>query len=408
MSKDGYKDKMIATFLRMFNIEHTRDTVVGDSFIRGISGGEKKRVSIAEMMVTSATVCAWDNSTRGLDSSTALDYVKSLRIWTNIHKTTTFVSLHQASENIYKQFDKVLVIDSGLQAFFGPAREARSYFEGLGFKGKHRQTTPDFLTGCTDEFEREYADGYSAENAPYNPPSLAKAFSESKYAQLLDREMADYLATTGQERQSHEDFRVAVSEGKRWGAPKKSVYLIPFHLQVWALMQRQFLIKWQDKFSFCVSWITSLVVSIMLGTVWLNLPQTSGGAFTRGGLFFIGLLFNALQALGELDSTMLGRPIVNKHRAYTFYQPSALWLAQIAVDLAFATAQIMMFSIIVYFMCGLVRDASGFFIFYVAIVSVYVAMMVKYVPKGLRCQLLTTGSSSSVLLDAFVQILIMQ
>ena len=69
------------------------------------------------MMITGATVCSWDNSTRGLDASTALDYAKSLRIMTNIYQTTTFVSLYQASENIYSQFDKVMVIDNGRQVY---------------------------------------------------------------------------------------------------------------------------------------------------------------------------------------------------------------------------------------------------------------------------------------------------
>jgi hypothetical protein len=64
-----------------------------------------------------------DNSTRGLDASTAFDYAKSLRIMTNIYKTTTFVSLYQASEDIYKQFDKVLVIDAGREVYFGPASD---------------------------------------------------------------------------------------------------------------------------------------------------------------------------------------------------------------------------------------------------------------------------------------------
>ncbi|KAI5310105.1 hypothetical protein KEM55_001631, partial [Ascosphaera atra] len=145
--------------LKMFNIEHTRDTIVGNQFIRGISGGERKRVSIAEMMVTQATVLAWDNSTRGLDSSTALDFVKSLRIMTDVKKTTTFVSLYQASENIYHQFDKVLLLDEGRQVFFGRISEARSYFEGLGYKEQPRQTTPDYLTGCTDPFERQFVPG---------------------------------------------------------------------------------------------------------------------------------------------------------------------------------------------------------------------------------------------------------
>jgi ATP-binding cassette, subfamily G (WHITE), member 2, SNQ2 len=275
ISKKQFKDKVVTTLLRMFNIEHTRDTIVGDPYMRGISGGERKRVSIAEMMVTGATVCAWDNSTRGLDASTALDYAKSLRVMTNIYKTTTFVSLYQASENIYKQFDKVLVIDSGRQVYFGPAAEARSYFEGLGFKEKPRQTTPDYLTGCTDEFEREYSDGRSAENAPHSPESLATVFQESKYSQLLDQEMAAYREVLAGERHVYEDFQVAVRESKQKGASKKSVYSIPFQLQVWALMKRQFLIKWQDKFSLSVSWFTSLVIAIVLGTVWLNLPQTS-------------------------------------------------------------------------------------------------------------------------------------
>lgn len=61
MSKSDFKDKVITTLLKMFNIEHTRNTIVGNPFVRGVSGGERKRVSIAEMMVTSATVCAWDN-----------------------------------------------------------------------------------------------------------------------------------------------------------------------------------------------------------------------------------------------------------------------------------------------------------------------------------------------------------
>ena len=384
MSKADFKDRVISTLLRMFNIEHTRNTIVGNPFVRGISGGERKRVSIAEMMVTGGTVCAWDNSTRGLDASTALDYAKSLRVMTNIYKTTTFVSLYQASENIYKQFDKVLVIDSGRQVYFGPASTARAYFEGLGFKEKPRQTSPDFLTGCTDQFEREYADGRSAENAPHSPDTLAKAFLESQISAALDQEMLEYRKVVAGDIQRHEDFQVAVKDAKQKGA-SRSVYSIPFYLQIWALMHRQFLVKWQNKFDLVVSWFTSIVIAIVLGTVWYKLPQTSAGAFTRGGLLFISLLFNAFQAFSELANTMIGRPIVNKHKAYTFHRPSALWIAQIIVDLAFSAAQIMLFSIIVYFMCGLVRDAGAFFTFYIVIVVGYLAMTLFFRTVGCLC-----------------------
>lgn len=384
ISSTKFKEKVVDMLLRMFNIEHTKNTIVGNPFVRGVSGGERKRVSIAEMMVTGGAVCSHDNSTRGLDASTALDYAKSLRIITNIYRTTTFVSLYQASENIYSQFDKVMVVDEGRQVFFGPAKEARAYFEGLGFLEKPRQTTPDYLTGCTDPFEREYKDGRNAQNAPGTPDELVAAFEESKYASQLTEEMEGYHKVVKEEQHVYEDFKQAVIDGKRH-ATNKSVYSIPFHLQVWALMKRQFILKWQDRFSLVVSWVTSIVIAIVLGTVWLQLPQTSAGAFTRGGLLFIALLFNAFQAFGELASTMIGRPIVNKHRAYTFHRPSALWIGQIAVDLAFASAQILLFSIIVYFMCGLVLNAGAFFTFVLVIISGYLAMTLFFRTVGCLC-----------------------
>ena len=385
MSKEEFKTKVVNLLLKMFNIEQTIDTVVGNPYMRGISGGERKRVSIAEMMVTSACICAWDNTTRGLDASTALDYSKSLRIMTNIYQTTTFVSLYQASENIYNQFDKVMVIDEGRQVFFGPTTEARAYFEGLGFKKKPRQTTPDYLTGCTDPFERDYAPGMSESNSPYDPESLAKAFDESIFATKLSEEMVEYRKELENEKEVYADFETAHQQGKQKHTMKSSVYAAPFYLQVWALMQRQFLIKWQDKFSLVVSWITMITVAIILGTVWLDLPDTSAGAFTRGGVLFISLLFNAFQAFGELASTMLGRPIVNKHRAYTFHRPSALWIAQIVVDLAFAAVKIFVFSVMVYFMCHLVRDAGAFFTFYLVVVCGYLAMTLFFRTLGCLC-----------------------
>jgi ATP-binding cassette subfamily G (WHITE) protein 2 (SNQ2) len=374
ITRQRFKDDVISLMLKMFNIEHTRNTVVGGALVRGVSGGERKRVSIAEMLITNACILSWDNSTRGLDASTALDFTKSLRIQTNLYKTTTFVSLYQASENIYRQFDKVLVIDGGKQVYFGPATEARAYFEGLGFAPRPRQTTPDYVTGCTDEFERQYAEGRLPANAPHSPETLEAAFRESQFARQLDQEMVAYKDNLAAEARRHEDFLVAVSEQKRGGAGKKSVYTVGFHHQVWALMKRQFVLKMQDRLTLILSWIRSIVVAIVLGTLYLRLPQTSSSAFSKGGLMFISLLFNAFQAFSELPGTMLGRPIVNKHKAYAFHRPSALWIAQIFVDQAFSASQILLFSIIVYFMTNLVREAGAFFTFYLLLLSGNIAM----------------------------------
>ena len=113
-------------------------------------------MSIAETLATKSTVVAWDNSTRGLDASTALDYANSLRVMTDISNRTTLVTLYQAGEGIYELMDKVLVIDEGRMVYQGPAKAAKKYFEGLGYLCPERQTTADFLTSCTDPTERRF------------------------------------------------------------------------------------------------------------------------------------------------------------------------------------------------------------------------------------------------------------
>lgn len=93
MSRSEFDHEIRNTLLRMLNISHTANTYVGDEFVRGVSGGERKRVSIAEMMATRAHVLCFDNSTRGLDASTALDFIKAMRVMTDVLGQTTFATL---------------------------------------------------------------------------------------------------------------------------------------------------------------------------------------------------------------------------------------------------------------------------------------------------------------------------
>lgn len=122
------------------------DTKVGDEIFRGVSGGEKKRVGIAEAMVTKASTQCWDNSTRGLDASTALEYVQSLRSLTNMAHISTVVALYQAGESLYDLFDKVLLIEEGRCLYYGPTEAAVAYFEEAGFVRPPRWTTADYVS----------------------------------------------------------------------------------------------------------------------------------------------------------------------------------------------------------------------------------------------------------------------
>ncbi|OGE53517.1 hypothetical protein PENARI_c007G00791 [Penicillium arizonense] len=159
--------------MAMFGISHTANTVVGNDFVRGISGGERKRVSIAEASLSDAALQCWDNSTRGLDSANAVEFCRTLRTATELLQSTVLVSLYQAPEEAYHLFDKVTVLYEGRQIFFGQTSEARTYFEELGFECPERQTTPDFLTSMTSQKERLVRPGYED-----TAPRIATEFEE--------------------------------------------------------------------------------------------------------------------------------------------------------------------------------------------------------------------------------------
>jgi ABC-type multidrug transport system ATPase subunit len=86
----------------LFNLDEAFETQIGDAMIRGVSGGEKRRTSLAEAFISNARFQFWDNSTRGLDSSTALGFIKLLRRSTDALQLTLAMSVYQASEAMYK------------------------------------------------------------------------------------------------------------------------------------------------------------------------------------------------------------------------------------------------------------------------------------------------------------------
>lgn len=282
VSRKEFDSEVLNMLLRMLNITHTSKTLVGDEFVRGVSGGERKRVSIAEMMATRARVQCWDNSTRGLDASTALDFVKSLRVMTDILGQTTFVTLYQAGEGIYDLFDKVMVLDEGRQVFYGPPSAARAYFENLGFLSLPRQSTADYLTGCTDPNERQFAPGRSARDVPSSPESLESAYRASAYALEMNASREKYKISVETEKHDQEAFRQAVLADKKKGVSKKSPYTLGFWGQVRALTIRELQQRMQDKFQLYTNFALSMILALVIGGAYFGQPPTSNGAFTRG------------------------------------------------------------------------------------------------------------------------------
>ena len=237
-------DVIVDALMKMFGISHTAKTLVGNEMVPGVSGGERKRVSIAETLATKSTVVCWDNSTRGLDASTALDYANSLRVMTDISNRTTLVTLYQAGEQIYELMDKVLVIDGGRMVYQGPANEAKQYFVDLGLFCPERETTADFLTSVTDPAQRVYREGYE-KSAPKTAEEFEQAFKHSPAYRKVLADVQDYESHL--ERTEHGDareFKQSVKEQQSKYVPKKSSFTISFWRQVLACTRREFWLVW--------------------------------------------------------------------------------------------------------------------------------------------------------------------
>lgn len=101
IGRQAYAQHMRDVVMAMFGISHTVDTRVGNDFVRGVSGGERKRVSIAEAALSRAPLQCWDNSTRGLDSANALEFCRTLRMETDLMGSTACVAIYQASQSAY-------------------------------------------------------------------------------------------------------------------------------------------------------------------------------------------------------------------------------------------------------------------------------------------------------------------
>ena len=353
------------SLMKMFRITHTRDTLVGDEFVRGVSGGERKRVGIAETLATKSTVVCFDSSTRGLDASTALDFAQSLRVMTDVSNRTTLATLYQAGEGIYDVMDKVLVVEQGRMIYQGPARKAKQYFLDLGFYCPDRQTTADFLSSVGDPSERQFQSGKEA-STPKTPDELEAAFKSSQSYKAIIADIESYekeLRAT-----SHADtvqFKETVDESKSNShlLPPRSSYTVSFPRQVIACARREAWLFWGDKTTLYTKTFIIIANALIVSSLFYGESLDTSGAFSRGGALFFSILFLGWLQLAELMKAVSGRVVIQRHKEYAFYRPSAVVIARVLLDLPVLAVEVAIFGIIVYFMCGLVVDAGKFFIY---------------------------------------------
>lgn len=349
--------------MAVFGLSHTVNTKVGSDFVRGVSGGERKRVSIAEMALAGSPLCCWDNATRGLDSASALEFVKALRLSSQIFESTHLVALYQASQNVYDLFHKVIVLYEGREIFFGSTQRAKQYFEEMGWHCPPRQTTADFLTSLTNPSERQTKPGFE-NSVPRTAEEFERYWRESADFKQLQNEI--YQLEHDLQKSGHTASTFSESHRQRQAKHTRphSPYVISIPMQVKLCTVRAYQRIWNDKASTLTTIGGQVVMSLIIGSLFYGTPFGTQSFFAKSSALFFAILLNSLLTVSEINALYSQRPIVEKHASYAFYHPFAEALAGIVSDIPIKLVSGIIFNVILYFLASLRYEAGPFFVFF--------------------------------------------
>jgi ABC-type multidrug transport system ATPase subunit len=132
------------------------DTIIGNTFIRGVSGGERKRVSIAHELLINPSLLILDEPTSGLDSTAAARLVGTLTELARKNRTVV-MSVHQPSSRVYQMFNSVLLLANGQGLYFGPGRDAMGYLGSIGFMPWFSVNPADFMLDLANGMYQFYS-----------------------------------------------------------------------------------------------------------------------------------------------------------------------------------------------------------------------------------------------------------
>jgi ATP-binding cassette subfamily G (WHITE) protein 2 (PDR) len=334
LSVKEYANHVRDVTMAIFGISHTVNTMVGNDFIRGVSGGERKRVSIAEATLAGAPLQCWDNSTRGLDSANAIEFVKNLRVGAEHFGTTSVVAIYQAPQAAYDLFDKVSVLYEGEQIYFGLCNEAKQYFLDMGFFCPEQQTTPDFLTSLTSSSERTPREGYE-NKVPHTPKQFAQRWRASPQFAALQAQIQEYNQRYPANGEAYDTFLASRRAQQSKHSRPKSPYTLSYGGQIKICLDRGFQRLKADPSLTITQLLGNTIMALIISSIFYNLQPTSASFYNRGGLLFFAILMNAFGSALEILTLYAQRPIVEKHAQYAFYHPSAEAFASMLTDMPY-------------------------------------------------------------------------
>ncbi|KAB1204566.1 Pleiotropic drug resistance protein 1 [Morella rubra] len=215
---EGQEANIVTDYiLKILGLEVCADTMVGDEMVRGISGGQKKRLTTGEMMVGPARALFMDEISTGLDSSTTFQIVKSIRESIHILNGTAIISLLQPAPETYDLFDDIILLSDGQIVYQGPRENVLEFFEYMGFKCPERKGVADFLQEVTSR--KDQGQYWANKDEPWSYVSVQE-FAEAFQSFHIGRKLGDELATPFDKSKGHPDALMT----KKYGVSQKELF----------------------------------------------------------------------------------------------------------------------------------------------------------------------------------------
>ncbi|PHH82186.1 hypothetical protein CDD82_6744 [Ophiocordyceps australis] len=312
--------------------------------------------------------------------------------------------LGHRSQAIYDLFDKAIVLYQGRQIYFGPANKAKAYFEAQGWFCPARQTTGDFLTSVTNPQERQPRKGME-ERVPRTPEEFEERWRSSPEAAALEKELTAYeqeFSGQGQE-QSVALFRQQKVHRQSRHVRPGSPYMISLWMQIKLNTRRAYQRIMGDASATVTQAVSHIVMALIIGSMFFGTPDATIGFYAKGSVLFMAILLNALVAITEISGLYDQRPIVEKQASYAFYHPATEAMAGIVSDIPIKFITAACFNIILYFMSGLRREPSQFFIYFLI---TYIAIFIMSGIFRTMAAITTTVSQAMALAGVLVLALV--
>ncbi|KAI5859039.1 P-loop containing nucleoside triphosphate hydrolase protein [Tricharina praecox] len=325
----GRKERVTA-LIKAFGLEMQQDAMIGTPVKKGISGGQKRRVSVASQLITRPKILFLDEPTSGLDSTASFEVMSRIKKVAEAENMIVIVSIHQPSTATFALFSQLVLLSRGRVVYSGKTDEAVPYFAGQGFPVPNLTNPAEYyLDVCNVDFDAEAGDVDRLNR-------LIDAWNDTNKPKEFRKGTNDMLAQSGVSHRSS------------------------FH-KTFVLLHRQWIKSYRDILAYWIRVAMYLGLALMMGTVWLRLDseQRNIQVFTNA-IFFSGA-FMSFMAVAYIPAFIEDYSSFVKERNNGLYGPTSFLLSNFLIGIPFIFLNTLLFSIITVFLVNFRTDATSFF-----------------------------------------------